>query len=129
MPRLRHETCPPVVVTGRVHAFAWRETLSRPVRRAAQEERNRRTAVRSFRREPIEHLEQCVYLFQNSNEEPSSEHRVVSRCIRSPRFPADRGLGCNSQAVGEHLPKNSDEAEPLQHGVTSDERATVSWTR
>ncbi len=75
-----------MVVTGRVHAFAWRETLSRPVRRAAQEERNRRTAVQSFRREPIEHLEQCIYLFHL--------HGEIAWCARpvfaEPRHEAYR---------------------------------------
>jgi hypothetical protein len=56
------------------------------VRRAAQEERNRRTAVRSFRREPIEHLEQCIYLFHL--------HGEIAWCARpvfaEPRHEAYR---------------------------------------
>src|SRR6266511_5453618 len=51
------------VANGRVHAFAWREILSRPSGLRRRRSGTRRAAVRSFRRKPIEHLEQCVYLF------------------------------------------------------------------
>src|SRR6266700_1322192 len=51
------------VATGRVHAFAWREILSRPSGLRRRRSVTGLPQFEAFEEKPIEHLEQYVYLF------------------------------------------------------------------